>query len=88
MSKSAAKLYVWTYHLDTFFFCPATFGYINNNSPNAKIHFLYSAMSGLGFFGGTYSSCRASGLNFSLVLTPVELVLKSGILKETKHIIQ
>ena len=27
-------------------------------------------------------------LNFSLVLTPVELVLKSGILKETKHIIQ
>ena len=36
----------------------------------------------------TYSSCGASGLNFSLVLTPVELVLKSGILKETKHIIQ
>ena len=34
----------------------------------------------------TYSSCGASGLNFSLVLTPVELVLKSGILKETKHI--
>ena len=29
----------------------------------------------------TYSSCGASGLNFSLVLTPVELVLKSGILK-------
>ena len=36
----------------------------------------------------TYSSFRASGLNFSLVLTPVKLVLKSGILKETKHIIQ
>ena len=36
----------------------------------------------------TYSSCGASGLNFSLVLTPVELFLKSGILKETKHIIQ
>ena len=36
----------------------------------------------------TYSSCGASGLNFSLVLTPVELVLKSGILKETKHIVQ
>ena len=36
----------------------------------------------------TYSSCGASGLNFSLVLTPVELVLKSGILKETKNIIQ
>ena len=36
----------------------------------------------------TYSSCGASGLNFSLVLTPVELVLKSGILKETKHILQ
>ena len=36
----------------------------------------------------TYSSCGASGLNFSLVLTPVELGLKSGILKETKHIIQ
>ena len=36
----------------------------------------------------TYSSCGASGLIFSLVLTPVELVLKSGILKETKHIIQ
>ena len=36
----------------------------------------------------TYSSCGASGLNFSHVLTPVELVLKSGILKETKHIIQ
>ena len=43
---------------------------------------------GLDFFLGTYSSCGASGLNFSLVLTPVELVLKSGILKETKHIIQ
>ena len=27
----------------------------------------------------TYSSCGASGLNFSLVLTPDELVLKSGI---------
>ena len=34
-------------------------------------------------FFGTYSSCGASGLNFSLVLTPVELVLKSSILKET-----
>ena len=32
--------------------------------------------------------CGASGLNFSIVLTPVELVLKSGILKETKHIIK
>ena len=28
----------------------------------------------------TYSSFGASGLNFPLVLTPVELVLKSGIL--------
>ena len=33
----------------------------------------------------TNSSCGASGLIFSLVLTPVELVLKSGILKETTH---
>ena len=41
-------LTIWT----RFFFCPATFGYINNNSPNAKIHFLYSAMSGLDFFWG------------------------------------
>ena len=41
--------------------------------------------AGLKKFFGTYSSCGASGLNFSLVLTPVELVLKSGILKETKH---
>ena len=44
--------------------------------------------SGLENIFWTYSSCGASGLNFSLVLTPVELVLKSGILKETKHIIQ
>ena len=43
---------------------------------------------GLENFVWTYSSCGASGLNFSLVLTPVELVFKSGILKETKHIIQ
>ena len=35
-----------------------------------------------------WTYCGASGLNFSLVLTPVELVLKSGILKETKHIFQ
>ena len=39
--------------------------------------------SGLEKILWTYSSCGASGLNFSLVLTPVELVLKSGILKET-----
>ena len=45
-------------------------------------------VSGLEKFFWTYSSCRASGLIFSLVLTPVELVLRSGILKETKHIIQ
>ena len=44
-------------------------------------------IAGLDFLG-TYSSCGASGLNFSLVLTSVELVLKSGLLKETKHIIQ
>ena len=44
--------------------------------------------SGLENIFWTYSSCGASGLNFSLVLTLVELVLKSGILKETKHIIQ
>ena len=44
--------------------------------------------TGLEIFVWTYLSCGASGLNFSLVLTPVELVLKSGILKETKHIIQ
>ena len=46
------------------------------------------ATSGLENLFLTYSSCGASGLNFSLVLTSVELVLKSGILKETKHIIQ
>ena len=45
-------------------------------------------LSGLENLFLTYSSCGASGLNFSLVLTSVELVLKSGILKETKHIIQ
>ena len=44
--------------------------------------------AGLENFLGTYSSCGASGPKFSLVLTAVELVLKSGILKETKHIIQ
>ena len=58
-------------------------------SPN---HFfqgkIEQAVTGLEIFFWTYSSCGASGLNFSLVLTPVELVLKSGILKETKHIIQ
>ena len=43
--------------------------------------------TGLENFCWTYSSCGTSGLNFSLVLTPVELVLKSGILKETKHVI-
>ena len=32
--------------------------------------------SGLEIIFGTYSSCGASGLNFSLVLTPVALVLK------------
>ena len=48
----------------------------------------YASKSGLETFFWTYSSCGASGLNFSLVLTPVELVLKSDILKETKHIIQ
>ena len=35
------------------------------------------ACSGLEIFLGTYSSCGASGLKFSLVLTPVELVLKN-----------
>ena len=44
--------------------------------------------SGLEKIFWTYSSCGASGLKFSLVLTQVELVLKSGILKEIKHIIQ
>ena len=44
-----------------------------------------STFTGLENFCLTYTSCGASGLNFSLVLTPVELVLKSGILKETEH---
>ena len=43
-------------------------------------------VSGLEKIFWTYSSCGASGLNFSLVLTPAELVLKSGILKETNLI--
>ena len=38
-------------------------------------------LQGSNFFFWTYSSCGASGLKFSLVLTPVELVLRSGILK-------
>ena len=38
----------------------------------------FLALSGLENFLGTYSSCGASGLNFSLVLTPVELVLKAA----------
>ena len=43
--------------------------------------------SGLEIIFGTYLSCGASGLNFSLVLTPVALVLKlSGILKGYKNI--
>ena len=52
---------------------------------------IYSFLCQLDLFPGlenvcwTYSSCGASGLNFSLVLTPVELVLKSGILKEIKY---
>ena len=33
-------------------------------------------VAGLEIIFGTYSSCGASGLNFSLVLTPVALVLK------------
>ena len=44
-----------------------------------------NTFTGLEIFFWTYSSCGASGLNFSLVLTPVELVLKSGILKETEN---
>ena len=39
---------------------------------------LLNVQSGLEIFVWTYSSCGASGLNFSLVFTPVELVLKSG----------
>lgn len=43
--------------------------------------------AGLKIIFGTYSSCGANGLNFSLVLIPVALFLKkSGILKETKNI--
>ena len=44
------------------------------------IIYIYTVQGSKNFFW-TYSSCGASGLNFSLVLTPVELVLKSGILK-------
>ena len=57
------------------------------NSSNVNFFRTWSC-SGLEIFFWTYSSCGASGLNFSLVLTPVGLVLKSVILKETKHIIQ
>ena len=40
-----------------------------------------SAHAGLEISFWSYSSCGTSGLNLSLVLTPVELVLKSGILR-------
>ena len=40
-----------------------------------------TAVPGLEIFVWTYSSCGASCLNFSLVLTPIELVLKSGFKK-------
>ena len=45
------------------------------------LHFAYIQGSNF-FFGPT----RPVGLNFSLVLTPVELVLKSGILKDIQGI--
>ena len=44
----------------------------------------YIQTAGLEIFFWTNSSCGASGINFSLVLTPVELVLKSGIFKRDK----
>ena len=49
----------------------------------------YPCFTGLEIFFGTYSSCGASGLKFSLVLTPVELVLKniSNIKIENNHMI-
>ena len=62
--------------------CPVSVTYLSHYTPGTK----YIGRARKLF--GTYSSCGASGLNFSLVLTPDELVLKSGILKETKHIIQ
>ena len=62
--------------------------YIQEDNPRALASGLSPVQSGLEISFWTYLSCGASGLNFSLVLTPVELVLKSGILKETKHIIQ
>ena len=55
---------------------------------NTIIYCFIFGYTGLEIIFWAYSSCGASGLNFSLVFTPVELVLKSGILKETKHIIQ
>ena len=36
-SKKPLKKYPY---MDTFFFCPVIFGYIANNSPNAKLSFL------------------------------------------------
>ena len=42
------------------------------------LHTKIRVPTGLEIFVWAYSSCGASGLNFSLVLTPVELVLKSG----------
>ena len=36
----------------------------------------WGVSTGLEIIFGTFSSCGASGLNFSLVLTPVALVLK------------
>ena len=64
-------------------------GKITVSKCQRSLQYLYvNRAQGSKFFFLTYSSCGASGINFSLVLTPVELVLKSGILKKTKHIIQ
>ena len=50
-----------------------------NYTPETFCVEVWVTISGLEKKFFTYSSCGASGLNFSLVLTPVELVLKSDI---------
>ena len=55
--------------------------YSGNSAHSGKqmhrnLHIITLFLAGLENIFGTYSSCGASGLNFSLVLTPVALVLK------------
>ena len=53
--------------------------FMDPRTTSVRLRTLHStARAGLEIFVWTYSSCGASGLNFSLVLTPVELVLNSG----------